>query len=211
MTTKELKRICNEYNQRIKKDFDSVFDELRKEYQGQKNSIPNHDFMRHLIKGWNKGENSKHRIHGHQRRMTKKDLMAAINAFMGFNWNLYTSSMTFEQLYDDICCRFKGIHFCQGPLTCYDVAMRIGQLFGIEPTDKVYLSCGALVGAQRLCGKPQPPKIDKYSLPTPLSKERSIYIEDILCIFKDAFLPKNHPEYRSIDEIIGIESSCHPQ
>lgn len=209
MNTNYLQKMIIAYKKSFQVCFDDVFLELKKEFDNLKGNGGNDDFIRHIIKGWNKGENPKYRIHGHQRRMPDKSLMAGINALKGLNWKLSASSTTFEQLYQEICNWFNGIVFCQGLLTCYDVAMRIGQLFGIEPTDKVYLSCGALVGARRLLGKPQTHIIDKSSLPAPLSKERSIYIEDILCIFKDVFLPKNHPEYRSIDEILGILPSCH--
>ena len=207
-----MNKVVTNYHQKCQKDFDGVFSELNKEFDNltlQGNHV-NDDFIRHIIKGWQKNENNNYGIHGHQRRMPEQSLAAGIRAFDSFNWNLSANTTNFEQLYDDVCSRFKGIYFCKGPLTCYDVAMRIGQLFGIEPKDKVYLNCGALEGAKLLLKKKRLPGIiDRAQFPAPLCYEVSIYIEDILCTFKDTFRSKNDPKYRSVDEIIDIIKKTH--
>ena len=210
--TADLNNMITVYNQYFRCRFDGVFRELKKEFANltlQGNHV-NDDFIRHIIKGWSQNENVYYGIHGHQRRMPGQSLAAGIRAFDSFNWNLSANTTNFEQLYDDVCSRFKGIYFCKGPLTCYDVAMRIGQLFGIEPKDKVYLNCGALEGAKLLLKKKRLPGIiDRAQFPAPLCYEGSIYIEDILCTFKDTFRSKNDPKYRSVDEIIDIIKKTH--
>ena len=207
-----MNKVVTNYHQKCQKDFDGVFSELNKEFDNltlQGNHV-NDDFIRHIIKGWSQNENVYYGIHGHQRRMPEQSLAAGIRAFDSFNWNLSANTTNFEQLYDDVRNRFKGIYFCEGSLTRYDVAMRIGQLFGIEPKDKVYLNCGALEGAKLLLKKKRLPGIiDRAQFPAPLCNERPIYIEDILCTFKDTFRSKNDPKYRSVDEIIDIIKKTH--
>lgn len=212
LSTKEIQNVVTKYHQSCQKRFDGVFSELKKEFDNLtlKGNHVNDDFIRHIIKGWSKNENCNYGIHGHQRRMPKGSLDAGIKALANFNWNLSASSILFEDLYEEVSKRFKGIRFCQGPLVCYDVAMRIGQLFGIEPIDKVYLSNGALEGAKLLLGKKVLSQIiDRADFPAPLCNERSIYLEDILCVFKDAFRVKNDPKYRSVDDIIGKAKNGH--
>ena len=212
LSTKEMQNVVTKYHQNCQKRFDGVFLELKKEFDNLtlKGNHVNDDFIRHIIKGWSKNENVNYGIHGHQRRMPKGSLDEGIKALATFNWNLSASSISFEDLYEEVSKRFMGIRFCHGSLVCYDVSMRIGQLFGIEPKDKVYLNCGALEGAKLLLGeKSLPLIIDRVVFPSPLCNECSIYIEDILCIFKDAFRDKNDPKYRSVDEIIDKIKKTH--
>ena len=73
---------------------------------------------------------------------------------------------------------------------------------------KVILRNGAKKGANQLLGVQRLPDIIIRScLPMPLCNERSLYIEDILCTFKDAFLPKKASNYRSIEEILSSITS----
>lgn len=212
LSTKEMQNVVTKYHQYYQKSFDGVFRELKNEFNNLtlKGNHVNDDFIRHIIKGWSKNENVNYGIHGHQRRMPEQSLAAGIRAFDNFNWNLSANTTSFEQLYEEVRSRFKGIYFCEGPLTCYDVAMRIGQLFDIEPKDQVYLNCGALKGAKLLLGEKNLSQIiDRAVFPAPLCNECSIYIEDILCIFKDAFRDKNDPKYRSVDEIIDKIKKTH--
>ncbi len=174
----DLLTIIRTYNIKNKPSFDEVFRKLKAEYDTIEVNDSYDDFVRHVVKGW------PGHVHGHQRRMPQKSLEQAVTAMRGFNWNL-SPTTTFEELYADITHRFKDIPFCRGPLVCYDVSMRIGQLFGIEPQELVYLSNGALKGAKRLMGTPLSATILRSEVPAPLCNEPSIYIEDILCTFKE--------------------------
>lgn len=116
----------------------------------------------------------------------------------------------FEELYKEIKRRFSGIYFAEGPLTIYDTALNLGQLFTpkIEPKKFVYLSAGAWEGAKHLKGRknisPIMPITD-WQTPSLFPGVDSMYIEDILCIFKDIFekLSKGLPITQTeIDDIL---------
>ena len=106
---------------------------------------------------------------------------------------LVNSFSDFEELYDFASSVIGGISRI-GPLTVYDTAKRIGHLFKtpIYPKLYVYLSAGALDGAKALLGRNDL----KFREPTTLFEPYfgtfpSIFIEDILCIFKGEFCPNS--------------------
>lgn len=96
----------------------------------------------------------------------------------------------FEELYDfihSVIGNLKGI----GQLTIYDTARRIGHLFDypIYPEMYVYLSAGAKEAAEHLLNKKPLKYREPIYLFTPcFGTFPSIFIEDILCIFKDRFV-----------------------
>ncbi len=197
MTYNELKRCIDEYHKKVRPSFDNVFKELEKEYKDATITGNFDDLVRHIVKGWNG------KVHNHQRRMPKTSAEAAVLAFSGFTWRYSPKNTTFEDLYAEVEKRMKGIPFCQGPLTVYDVSLRIGKCLGIEPKVFVYLSAGAKIGARRLLNQKKLKNIESVSFfPSPLCNEPCIYIEDILCTFKDVFLPPNDKDYKSIDNIL---------
>ena len=208
MNITEMKKAITAYQKTFKKDFDNVFICLKNEFNP--NSI-NDSFLRHVIKGWTHSPQGKPGIHGHQRSMPNGSLQQAVKMLQNLNWLSLSKKTPFEDLYEEVCELFIGIPFCKGPLVCYDVAMRIGQLYGITPDKYVYLSNGAKEGARRLLGKKRLPNIiERSKFPQPLCNEASIYIEDILCTFKDAFLPSTDSKYRSVANILN-NTICHPQ
>ncbi|MBO5703483.1 MAG: hypothetical protein J6R91_02765 [Bacteroidaceae bacterium] len=101
----------------------------------------------------------------------------------------------FEELYDFVCSvigKINGI----GPLTVYDTAKRIGHLLtpAIYPKQYVYLAAGALEGAKMLLGD------KKLKFREPIKRFEpyfgtlgSLYIEDILCIYKADFVLGSKP------------------
>lgn len=95
----------------------------------------------------------------------------------------------FEELYDFVCTvigPIKGI----GPLTIYDTAKRIGHLMSpaIYPKQYVYLAAGAREGAEGLLGTKKLKFREPIQVFTPyFGTFPSIFVEDMLCIFKDSF------------------------
>lgn len=96
----------------------------------------------------------------------------------------------FEELYDFISLVISGIPGI-GPLTVYDTAKRIGHLFEIPiyPKLYVYLASGAMDGAKALL------KTKDLRFREPIYKFApffgtfpSIFIEDMLCIYKKVFV-----------------------
>lgn len=108
--------------------------------------------------------------------------------------NRLSESFTdFEELYDFVRSSIGNITGI-GPLTVYDTAKRIGHLFDtpIYPKPYVYLSAGALDGAKVLLGRNDLKFRELTTLFEPyFGTFPSIFIEDILCIFKDKFGAKS--------------------
>ena len=95
----------------------------------------------------------------------------------------------FEELYDFVRGVIGGVKGI-GPLTVYDTAKRIGHLYPtpIYPKQYVYLAAGALDGAKALLGRSDLKFREPVCLFTPyFGSLSSIFVEDILCIFKDDF------------------------
>ena len=141
--------------------------------------------------------------HGHQYCIPESAVNDAIKAL---NQSIFTSSslenvpfiqkdridegfIDFEELYDFIHSVIGNINGI-GPLTIYDTARRIGHLLRspIYPEMYVYLSAGAKEAAEHLLNKKQLKFREPVCLFTPFfGTFPSIFIEDILCIFKDQF------------------------
>ena len=140
--------------------------------------------------------------HGHQYCISEDSINNAVDALLNSEFvgvqkvapfvqknKLFEGFVDFEQLYDYIASIIAGIPGI-GPLTVYDTAKRIGHLFAnpIYPQQYVYLSAGAMDGAKALLGT----KNLKFREPTALFEPYfrglpSIFVEDILCIFKSTF------------------------
>lgn len=204
LTKKELTTIIAGYKKFIRPNYYDAASRLSKELKVAKSKGKYDDLVRHIVKGWDDKKFS------HQYRMTKKSMEKAVIAMNGFNWNMNPVSMNFESLYQDVERRMKGIPFCQGHLTIYDITKRIGLLYGIEPQSSVYLHRGAMVGAKRLLGKNKlPHTLLRTDFPSPLCNESSIFIEDILCVFKDTFLPISDKNHVKANTILGRNPSCN--
>jgi hypothetical protein len=121
-------------------------------------------------------------VHDHQRRIGRRRLnrlaetlakeASAIGAVKNFPALL--------EVVKSAATRVGGI----GPLTCYDVARRIGSYRGIAP-EVVYLHAGARVGARALGLAVAHGHISVSALPSPLNRLKPAQAENMLCIFKD--------------------------
>jgi hypothetical protein len=91
----------------------------------------------------------------------------------------------FDELYTIVrSLQISGI----GPLTSYDIALRIGAFLKLYP-DRVYLHAGTKVGTRKLLGEVPGEYLLKSDLPRIFRGRKLTYseIEDILCIYKDRF------------------------
>lgn len=89
-----------------------------------------------------------------------------------------------------------------GPVTVYDVAVRVGAFLEVEP-EQVYMHAGVRQGLKALCealerqGPPYKPsdlhgawklpRVPMYLFPKPLNKMRADDVEDILCTYREVF------------------------
>lgn len=140
--------------------------------------------------------------HGHQYCIPKNAVKEAVDALMKSVFvcgktskpfvlgnKLFNGFADFEQLYDfvnSVIGKISGI----GPLTVYDTAKRIGHIFEnpIYPKQYVYLAAGAMAGAIKLLNR----KTLSFREPIIVFQPyfgtlSSIFIEDILCIYKGLF------------------------
>ena len=126
----------------------------------------------------------------HGRRMPWADTRKAVDKLI--NSNIINKQFTdFEALFAEVVGLLKGIQFAQGPLSVYDTALNIGILFGIYPQKYIYLNAGARIGADALMGRTNVKPIMDVSVwqtPNYFPGVDSMYIEDILCVFKDVFV-----------------------
>lgn len=115
----------------------------------------------------------------------------------------------FEELYDFVNSVIGGVSGI-GPLTVYDTAKRIGHLFEkpIYPKAYVYLSAGAEKGAKALLNR----KSLSFREPTIVFEPffgtlPSVFVEDILCIFKNQFLPLSI-EIKGTNKTLITKGNC---
>lgn len=119
---------------------------------------------------------------GHQQRIPKKDVSAALERFPHLWTAVYTS---FEALYDDVKRCLYQIHRC-GELTCYDVAKRIGYIRGLLPEKVFICSTTVQTAAENFLGRTlsfgcQLP-VSEFAGLEPLT---ALEIENFLCIFSE--------------------------
>ncbi|WP_455963622.1 hypothetical protein [Methylorubrum aminovorans] len=123
------------------------------------------------------------RRHSHQRRIPLKVLKEAEERLRTVQAKLERSS-DFAELYgivQDAIASVRGV----GPLTVYDVAVRIGLFLKITP-QRVYVHAGAASGARALgldCREGT--SIDPGKFPEPLRQIPPADIENLLCIYKN--------------------------
>lgn len=125
------------------------------------------------------------KIHFHQRRVPKADLMAFADKLMTLE-SEFAHATSFDNIYEIIQkTNLQGIN----ELTVFDTAFRIGSYLNLFP-DKIYLTSGTRIGAEHLLGK-----IDDRNtllptdLPSPFHrKDLTIAdIEDILYVCRNEF------------------------
>lgn len=78
-----------------------------------------------------------------------------------------------------------------GPLTCYDVAVRVGAYLKLEPT-QIYLHTGARLGWEAMIGYPVagpfpglPFRVPRSAWPLPLRALTADMAEDFLCTYRE--------------------------
>jgi hypothetical protein len=126
--------------------------------------------------------------HPHQHRLQKiylEDFGRSVNESRA----LISTINNFAELYEVVKSRrVYGV----GDLAIYDAAVRIGAFLNILP-DQIYLHAGARIGAEGMLGRIHTEKIDKSDLPVEFSQsDLGCYeLEDILCIYKKQFMPRN--------------------
>ena len=136
--------------------------------------------------------------------MMTKPFVNKNNEFLQFN--------DFEELYHFVKSTIGSISGI-GPLTVYDTAKRIGHILKnpVYPSQYVYLCAGAADGAKGLIGKDSPLLFREptYRFTPFFGTLPSIFIEDILCIFKDEL--KNGTEglkHISNSTVIDKSTNC---
>jgi len=124
------------------------------------------------------------RRNGHQRRMRKKTtLVEAVEKCKEINL-LGQKYNSFEELYEFIEENLRKKIWGFGPLATYDLALRVGNLHHIEPSDYVYINAGAYEGAKLFLGR-RPKHIEHKSAFQPLDSMLSCKdIEHFFCIYK---------------------------
>lgn len=118
--------------------------------------------------------------HPHQRRLPEKVLQAAHSRLSKTDLQ---SCDTFEELHDRIEAAIRPIPNV-GPLTVYDIALRLGAYLRLEP-ERIYLHSGTKVGARMLGVKRWIATLGRQDLPEAFRILKPREIEDCLCIYKD--------------------------
>jgi hypothetical protein len=120
----------------------------------------------------------------HQYRISN-DLLAQSRNRLMTNIDAVRSCKTFDDLFDlveHLSGSIPGI----GELAVYDTALRIGVHLGLTP-ERIYLHAGTRKGARRLGLDVAGPTLEVTGVPEELQALTPREIEDVLCIYKDAF------------------------
>jgi len=129
------------------------------------------------------------KMHSHQTKVTK-DARRALGHGMIDLWSSFPDALdaiTFDKFHDDIWdIRPQGI----GPLTVYDVAVRVGAYLGIEPKS-LYLHTGARQGWDAMWGERRDAgvydgRVSPNYWPPALLQLSADMAEDFLCTYRDA-------------------------
>jgi hypothetical protein len=124
---------------------------------------------------------------GHLRRAPTNSLKDAVKVLSG-KYKALKGFKNFDDIYGAVENSVKPIHRLKG-MYFYDIALRIGVSKGLWP-GKVYLQCGALVGAKNLfrTWKPEDavnlPTLECSAFPPELNCLNAAEIENFLCIFE---------------------------
>ena len=121
----------------------------------------------------------------HQHRMPWKNTVLAVEKLVDSDI-LNRQFNSFEELYLFVSDLFTNIPFARGPLTTYDTALHIGQLFTpvIEPKEYVYFGDHVKSVIKAINGTaPQNINVNIKSFPQSMSFLGSMHLENYLCIF----------------------------
>jgi hypothetical protein len=119
--------------------------------------------------------------HPHQRRIPRESLERSRDRLTE-NLAALREVETFDELLDLINALIRPIPKI-GELTVYDIALRIGARFGLEP-EKVYVHAGTREGARQLGFGGDLHAIEMVELPSPIRRLSAREAEDLLCIYK---------------------------
>lgn len=92
----------------------------------------------------------------------------------------------FQSLYDLLTEHLLPIYGI-GRLYVYDATLRLGSYLNLMP-EKIYLHAGTLIGARNLNLDISKGYLESHELPQPLQHINPIFVEAILCIYKDGFM-----------------------
>jgi hypothetical protein len=126
--------------------------------------------------------NERGKRHSHQRRIPGASLKAMHREVSALD---LLRSKSFDDLHESILNATASVHMI-GPLTVYDVAMRIGAYLKLAPKH-VYLHAGTREGAKALGLGAGSSRIERSDLPPEFGRLTPAECEDVLCIYKDLF------------------------
>jgi len=123
------------------------------------------------------------KMHNHQSRVPRRALHA-LSVRLTDKYVSARACRNFDELHDLVrSCGGPGI----GPVTTYDVAVRIGAFLGHEPMS-VYLHAGVRLGWETLTGvRFAGERIERPDLPPELRACPADDVEDILCTYRAVF------------------------
>ena len=120
--------------------------------------------------------------HGHQRRIIQPALNESARRLLGVQDKI-KMCRDFEDLRGFVDRTIRDV-WGIGPLTIYDISLRIGAKLGLYPKT-VYLHRGVISGAKALGLNYRQKSILIKDIPKPISSNLEPYeIEDFLCIYK---------------------------
>lgn len=168
----KLERIIDNYKKRTRKSVDYHVQFCL----DQKN-------LKDAIKAAAKAVDDYGKIHFHQRRVSKAELLAFAEKLATFE-NYLANAESFDAIYDTV----KNLNQPNiNEITIFDTAFRIGSYLNLFP-DKIYLTSGTRIGAEHLLGKLD----DKNTLlptdfPSPFQRKDLLIadIEDLLYVCRN--------------------------
>jgi hypothetical protein len=119
--------------------------------------------------------------HPHQRRIPRAALEDSRDRLLA-NIDQLRAAASFEVLLDLVDALIRPIPKI-GELAVYDIALRIGARFDLEP-ERVYAHAGTRNGARALRLDVNRHAIDVNELPPPIRSLSAREAEDLLCIYK---------------------------
>jgi hypothetical protein len=163
--------------------------EYRREAQKELGRFCKSDQMptvRDAVKSAARSEEADGKRHPHQRRIREGSIVNATKALLLAADRIHGSSSFGEllKLVEEILANVRGV----GELYTYDVSLRIGAWLGHMP-EKVYLHRGTRIGARALGLDTSEGSVEMSALPVELQQLPPSEVEDILCIYKDRFIP----------------------
>lgn len=123
-------------------------------------------------------------MHNHQSKVKERDRQRLAIRILTRIPPEHRGFTDFDDLHDTIEeLRPDGI----GPVTTYDVAVRIAAFLGIEP-DSLYLHAGVQEGWTALVGRtPGLKRVPRWAWPEPLRVLPADEVEDFLCTYRSIF------------------------